>query len=141
MKLEYKKHKKREPEQVETGYYFKGEFIHRLLNKSLDILRDRVKDLTLEERHKTEEWKVLRYYFDRQTEITKRIHEKKKEYYKSLGGKARLTKIFNLNLRIGSLEDRKLKQIDFFNEKINEVKKEIKKLENGNIRRNKKNIV
>jgi len=128
MKLKYKKHKKREPEQYETGYYFKDEFVHRLLSKSLDILRDRVKNLTLEERHKTDEWKVLRYYYDRQTEITKRINEKKQDYYKTLGEKARLTKIFNLNLRIRSLENRKLKQIDFFNEKIEEIKKEIKKL-------------
>ena len=128
MKLEFRKHRKRDIEPQETGYYLKNEFLHRHLNKSLGILRERIKDLTLEEKQKTDEGKVLRFYYEKQTEITKKTELKKKDYYKSLGEKAKQTKIFNLGLRIENLEQRKNKQIEFFNEKIKETEDLIEKL-------------
>lgn len=129
MKLEYKKYRVRDIEPTETGYYFKGELLSRTLTESLRILRERVKDLPHEDKIKTDEWAVIHYYYDRQTKITKRIHKKKKDYYKKLGEKAKLSKIYNLKLKIDSLKERKLKYISFYDDKIKEVKKEIKKVE------------
>jgi len=59
VKLEFKKPQKRLGESFEIGYYFKGEFLSRYKQEALKILRDRVKDLTIEERDKTDEWKII----------------------------------------------------------------------------------
>ena len=128
MKLEFRKFRKRDLEPQETGYYFKGEFVHRLLNKSLDILREKIKDLSLEEKHKTDEWKVLRYYYDRQTEITKKIHNKKKDYYKKINEKVKQNRIFKMEQKIEELEERKTQLIEEFDNRINKIQKEIKEL-------------
>lgn len=132
MELEFRKLRKRDLEPQETGYYFKGEFVHKHFNKSLDILRNKISHLPLEEKKKTDEWKVIKYYYDRQTEITKKIHNKKKGYYKKINERVRQNRIFKMEQKIYELEERKnniIKDIiKDFDERTEIIKSNIKKL-------------
>jgi hypothetical protein len=131
MELEFKKYRKRDIEPTKEGYYFKGKFLNRYLNDSLQILRERIKGLSEEKKIKTKEYKVIRFYYERQTEITKKIHEKKKDYYKTISIRAKQNIILKLNLKIREIEDRKINLIKEFDNRINNIKEEINKLQDG----------
>jgi len=124
--LEYFKFKKTDVTPRKTGYYFKGEFLDKKLMDSLNILRERISHLDFWEKEKTDEWKVIIYYHNRQQKISKKIHNTKKDYFKLVSKEAKKQKIQRKQQRIEVLMAKKERAIEF---KIDKLNKEIKELE------------
>ena len=129
VKLIFKKPKIRFGENFEKGYYFKGEFLSRYKTEAIRILRERVEGLSIEERDKTDEWKIIHQEYLKSIERTKKINKTKQPYYKKQRERIIKRKIILLKEKINYLEWMKKEKMKEFDERIILIKNEITKLE------------
>jgi len=128
MELEFKKPKKRFGETFRIGYYFKGEFLSRYKSKSLKMLREKVNHLSDEEKHKTDEWKIISAEYLKSCETTKKINKTKKPYWDKVNKRILQRKIVKLYEKINDVKERKQEIINEFDERINKIHIEIQKI-------------
>jgi hypothetical protein len=131
IQLEFKKPKLRLGDEFELGYYFKNEFLSRYKQEALKILRGRIKDLSNEERDKTDEWKVIHAEFLKSCEATDKCRRTKQPYFKRLNRRTIERRIIRLKQKIEDIEERKKDLIEEQNKRIELVKNQIKELKGG----------
>lgn len=112
---------------IECGYYFKGEFVSRYKTKAMEILRARIKELSDDEKKKTDELKVLNQEYLKQTEKNKKTYVKQLAFHKRIREAQKPARILKLKAEIELWKSR-------MNERIKDVQNryahKIKFLEN-----------
>jgi hypothetical protein len=129
MELEFRKPKKRMGEDFEQGYYFKGEFIHRLKYECLKILRERIKDLSEKERNETDEWKVIHTEYLKSCEAIEKTRKTKQPYFDKINKRTLERRGKKLKEKIEDIKERKQIVMNEFDERIIKIKNQINDIE------------